>query len=296
MILEVSSQEIWSILEYIGGCGFPSFLGRCDGILPADAPVIPWAFVHAAWLKVNRINRLTGRRVLKARWVENFILNVISCPATTVQISQGFGARQLIKLFAHILLMLFGCFAMNMLIYNEPWSRLSTLFSHFHFRCLAGERTLSLRRRVMLDCRLHSCFVFFLFFFWGGDIFSSCWPSDYVEKSLPNKGPGSMQQRMQTVCRDDLWFEMRWVELKTGGRSTKPVEEQNLLICNVISILGVPDCLKSHHHINHPWCHPVSRYTQTYQTLQLHLKYLIPRLAVIYSLVIPDPSIFPLAI
>ena len=131
----------------------------------------PGHLFHAAWLKVNRINRLTGRRVLKARWVENFILNVISCPARTVQISQGFGARQLIKLFAHILLMLFSCFAMNMLIYKERWSRLSTLFSHFHFRCLAGERTLSLRRRVMLDCRLHSCFVFFLFFLGGGIYF-----------------------------------------------------------------------------------------------------------------------------
>lgn len=35
---------------------------------------------------------------------------------------------------------------------------------------------------------------------------------------------------------------------------------------------------------------------QTYQSLQLHLRYLIPRLAVIYSLVIPDLSIFPLVI
>ena len=291
MILEVVKrfEASWNTLVDVVS---PHFWGDVMEFFQPMLQSFPGHLFHAAWLKVNRINRLTGRRVLKARWVENFILlNVISCPATTVQISQGFGARLPIKLFAYILPMLFGCFAMNMLIYKECCSRLSTLFSHFHFRCLAGERTLSLRRRVMLDCRLHSCFVFF--FFGGGVIYFLAADRQITwRRASRTKDQAACSKERRLYVR--MIFDLRCAELnwKQVAEVQKPVEEQNLLIFHVITTLPsmMPPCVATYA----KWCYragPSKRIRHFNCTWDVY-----PILAVIYSLVIPDLSIFLLVI
>ena len=260
---------------------------------------------HAAWLKVNR---LTGRRVLKARWGGEFHPNVISCPATTVQFSQGFGARLRIILFAHILLMLFGCFAMDMLIYNDCLSHLSTLFTHFHFQFPAGERTLSLQRVVMIDCRVHSCCVFF-----GGGVMYFLAADRQITWRRASRTKDRAACSKNTNCVYGWswellgWIENRWQKYKTGW-STELVD-----FLLVLDIFGPMYTLakRSYRHLNttvfqivhlkshhHSWATPSDTRemmgpwgTQlTYQTLQLHLRY--SRILAWSTLIIPDPSIF----